>query len=153
MAEERHTFKIFASIILRRDNKVLLMRRFNTGFDDGLYHCVGGGVDGCEPITQAMVREAREELGVKVEPANLKVVHVLHFRGPNRDYEYVNFFAEATEWEGEPQNIEPHKCDDVCWFACDALPATLMPSVKHVIESVGRGVFYSEFGWGDMSEL
>jgi len=141
MGRERYKFPVFASVILRKGDKVLLMRRCKTGFDDGLYHCAGGGVDGCEPITQAIIREADEELGIRLKRDRLKIVHVLHFIGPCNEYEYINVFAQADAWEGEPKIVEPHKCDHLDWFAVDALPETIMPSVKHVIECVNKGVF------------
>jgi len=145
--DDRHRFLVFASVILRKGNKILLMRRCNTGFDDGFFQCPGGGVDGHEPVTQAIIRETLEELGVTLNAPDLRIVHTMHLSGPGRSYEYLNFFAETNKWDGEPTIMEPHKCDGIGWFSLNQLPDTLMPSVKHVIESVGRGVPYSEYGW------
>lgn len=146
MQKERFKIGSFVSLILRKDTKVLLIRRFNTGCEDGMYGCAGGGVDGNEPITQALVREADEELGIKLKREHLNVVHVVH-RKNGLGQEMIGFFIEATAWEGDPYNREPHKCDDLAWFELDQLPDNCQPTFKHVLAMLNKKVFYSEFGW------
>ncbi len=153
MAKERFKLGAFVCLILRKNEKILLIRRSNTGSGDGFYACAGGGVDGDEPITQAMIREADEELGITLKEENLRVVHVIHAkgrqdsRGSLYSTECVGFFLEATEWEGEPRNMEPHKHDDVAWFSLNDLPKNTYPRLRHVLEMLNKNVFYSEYGW------
>lgn len=140
-------FKIvsFVALILRKDGHILLIRRFNTGDGDGLYALAGGGIDGNEPATQAIVREAHEELGITLKKEHLKVVHVLHSK--TNYEEAVGFFIEATAWQGEPQNMEPHKHDDVRWFASDKLPHNTFPALKNILKLIDKNIFFSEHGW------
>lgn len=145
MHKERFKIMPYAVIILRKRKKILLIRRYNTGYGDGFYACAGGGVDGNESITDAVIREAREELGITIKKENLKMVHVLH--GRHTDYEAIGFFIEAFAWEGEPRNVEPHKCDDIGWFDIDSLPENTVAHLKHVLERMKQDSFYSEFGW------
>lgn len=112
----------------------------------GFYAIAGGSLDSAETVRQANAREAFEELGVSIKPEDLKVVHVLHARNET-GAEYINFFMEATKWEGEPMVMEPHKCSNVAWFALDKLPENLMPMHKHVFAMIRQGVMYSEWGW------
>ncbi|MFH1254538.1 MAG: NUDIX domain-containing protein [bacterium] len=147
MARERFKIGAFVALILRKNEKILLIRRFNTGSGDGFYSCAGGGVDGDEPITQAMIREADEELGIRLKKENLKIVHVIHSKQRDGSNESVGFFLEATAWEGEPQNMEPHKHDDVAWFPVNSLPQNTFPRLIHVIKMMDEKVFYSEYGW------
>lgn len=142
---ERFKMISYVSLILRRDDQVLLIRRYQTGSNDGMYALAGGGVDADEPITQAAIREAREELGIRLNKDDLNVLHVLHSK--NTTSETIGFFIEATTWEGEPRNMEPHKCDDVRWIPAKGLPQNTMPHLKHVMEHIDRNIFYSEFGW------
>ena len=51
-------FKLIPSVYLlfRNGDKILLLRRANTGYEDGNYGLVSGHVDGNEPMTVAAAR-------------------------------------------------------------------------------------------------
>jgi 8-oxo-dGTP pyrophosphatase MutT (NUDIX family) len=140
-------FTIHAAVylLLVKDSKVLLLRRFNTGWSDGMYTLVAGHLDGDEPLTAAMCREAREEAGITVKPEDLVFAHVLHRSASDRDY--LDFFFTARLWGGEPHNTEPAKCDNMQWFPLDALPENILPYVKQVITTTKKGTHFSETGW------
>lgn len=145
MAKER--FKIIPSVylILMKDNKILLLRRYNTGFHDGEYSFPAGHLDGNETLTQTMIREAKEEIGIELNPEDLKLVHVMHRKEPKE--ERVNFFFRVKKWRGDPKIMEPHKCDDLSWFEIDNLPDNIIPYISQAIDSFLNNVFYSEYGW------
>ena len=65
-------FPVAVHIFLLRENSVLLLRRAHTGYGDGNYSVVAGHLDGGESVTQAAVREAKEEVGVDLRPADLR---------------------------------------------------------------------------------
>jgi len=140
----RSKFPVAVHLFFLRDNQILLIRRFNTGYEDGNYSVVAGHVDAGETVTQAAIREAMEEVGVVLEPADLQVVHVMNRK--SRD-ERVDFFAVVRHWVGEVTNHEPQKCDDLSWVALDALPDNTIPYVRQAIENYQAGDYYSEFGW------
>lgn len=144
--QERFKMISFVSLILRRGSEVLLIRRFNTGSEDGMYGCAGGGIDANEPVSQALIREASEELGIKLKKEHLNVVHIVHRRN-SMGIETIGFFIEACEWEGTPCNMEPHKCDDLGWFDVNKLPENCQPAFKHVIAKLDQKKFFSEMGW------
>ena len=130
-------------LLLDRD-RILLLRRCRTGYEDGNYGLVAGHVDGNEPASTAMVREAAEEAGVTIAPAALELCHVMHRRS---DRESVGFFFRCRSWSGEPYNREPHKCDDLRWFPTAALPGNTIPYIRRAITLSLAGRPYSEFGW------
>ena len=131
-------------LILIRDGKILLLRRINTGYEDGKYGLVAGHVDEGESITNAAIREAREESGVGIDLHDLFVKTTMHRK---QNDERVDFFFEVTKWSGEIQNAEPHKCDDLRWFPLSDLPLNTIPYIREAIECYQNGIFYSEFGW------
>jgi 8-oxo-dGTP diphosphatase len=132
-------------LFLFKKESVLLARRFNTGYEDGKYSVPAGHIDGNETITQAMIREAKEEIGIRIKPRDLEVVHVMHRHSP--DDERVDFFLVAARWEGEPEIKEPDKCDQLGWFKSASLPANLVPYVRTALERTQQGQSFSEFGW------
>lgn len=132
-------------LVLLDGTKVLLSRRFNTGFEDGNYSLIAGHVDEGESFTQTMIREAEEEAGIIVTPEQVEVAHVMHRK--NSDAVRVNVFFVARQWQGQPEIKEPDKCDDLSWFEMNGLPANVIPYIKQAVESIKNRVFYSEYGW------
>jgi ADP-ribose pyrophosphatase YjhB (NUDIX family) len=145
MQKERFKLVPTSFLILIKGDKILLLRRFNTGHMDGNYSMVAGHLDGNETFIQAAVREAREEAGIEINPEDLSVVHTMHRKCPNE--ERIDIYIKAKKWKGEPKNLEPHKCDDLIWFDFVNLPKNTVPYVKQAIGCIKNKVFYSEYGW------
>ncbi|MFA6119457.1 MAG: NUDIX domain-containing protein [Parachlamydiales bacterium] len=134
-------------LYLEKNNKILLLKRVNTGYEDGNYSLVAGHVEIGEPFSETIIREAFEESGIKIESKNLKVVHVLHRK--SIDSERVDVFFTTDKWEGKIENKEPNKCSELEWFDINNLPKNIVPYVKFVIEKIKQDVFYSEYGWNE----
>lgn len=142
---EKFTVRAAVYLILMKDNKVLLSRRYKTGWMDGMYSLVAGHIDGNEPVGAAMIREAYEEAGITIEKKDLIPNKVLHRK--TEDCEYMDFFFTAKKWIGEPKIMEPNKCDDMEWFPIDALPSNTLPYIRNVIENPNDKVAFIESGW------
>jgi 8-oxo-dGTP diphosphatase len=145
MSNERFTLRAAVYLILIKDGKTLLSRRFNTGWMDGKYSLIAGHLDGNETVFDTMIREAFEEAGIKVAKEDLKPVKVLHRK--SNDQEYMDFFFLAEKWEGELTIKESDKCDDMSWFSIDNLPENILPYVKNVIENYKDAISFIESGW------
>jgi 8-oxo-dGTP pyrophosphatase MutT (NUDIX family) len=124
-----------------------LLRRYNTGYQDGDYSVIAGHLDGGEPIREAAVREAREEVGIEIAVQDLDVVGVMHRRS---DDERIDFFLTASFWAGEVTNAEPDRCDRLAWFGMEELPGNLIPYVRRALDNYRRGKWFDSFGWEDI---
>ena len=151
-AKEQRRFKakIGVFLILEQDDQILMLRRHGTGIEDGLYVVPMGGVDESETPLAAVVREAREEVGIEVRPEDLQFVHLTYRKHTMPDgyvFYQQDLFFRATDFSGKIINGEPEKADDVRFFQKDALPANVSPFIAHALECVKKGIVYSEFGF------
>jgi 8-oxo-dGTP diphosphatase len=144
---KRHTIIPASYLILKKENKILLIRRYNTGFEDGNYSMVAGHVDPGETFTEAMIREAREEAGITLNPSDMKMVHMMHRKSHVDAEERIDAYFLASTWTGELTNKEPHKCDDFSWYTMDSLPENIIPYIRVAIQNVQQHIPYSEYGW------
>ena len=140
----RATFPVTVHLFFFRENEVLLLRRFNTGFRDGEYSVPAGHLDGDETVVAAAAREAEEEIGVRIDTKHTIFSSVMH---RIEDEERVDFFVHVIKWQGEPFNAEPDKCDDLRWADVDQLPANTVPYVKQALRNHLSGVQFDEYGW------
>lgn len=144
MSTERFTMPAAVHLFLRRGNELLLLRRFNTGYEDGSYSVPAGHLDGGEEVKAAAIREAKEECGIDIDPADLEVVGVMHRKSTD---ERIDFFLTARTWTGEIVNAEPEKCDELRWCDLDDLPANVIPYVRQAIHNYRSGKWFDSFGW------
>lgn len=149
MANQRYTLVSAVHLILMDGAKILLLRRYNTGYEDGNYSVVAGHLDGNETVIEAMAREASEEAGLTIQPKDLEVVHVMHRYSvhPKGNSERIDFFLKATRWSGQPTIIEKDKCDDLSWFLPSELPSNVIPYIKEALDHIQRQEFFSVYGW------
>lgn len=134
-------------LILIKDGEVLLSRRANTGYRDGSYSLPAGKVEAGETFTEALVREVKEEIGITLDPKMTEVTHIMHRKSDADGSDRIDIFFTVKGWQGEIENKEPHKCDDLSWFPLDAFPENILPYIKQAIEYTQKGIFYSELGW------
>jgi 8-oxo-dGTP diphosphatase len=129
-------------VLLLRGNEVLLQLRANTGFRDG-YWAVGaaGHVESGESVLAAAIREAAEELEIRIGERDLEPLCAMHRTQATGDPldERVDFFFACRRWNGEPRRVEEHKTADLGWFGLDALPEPVVPHERVVLDGVRRG--------------
>ncbi len=141
---QKERFKIVPAVylVLIKENRILLSRRYNTGYFDNHYSFPAGHLDGKETLKQAMVREAKEETGVTLNVSDLKLIHTMNRKMENN--ERIDFFFTAEKWQGEPKIMESDKCDDLGWFELNDLPDKTIPYIRQAIDSFLSNVNYSE---------
>ncbi len=143
----RHKIVPAVYAIVRKQSQILLIRRANTGYMDGMYSLPAGHVEARESSSSAIIREIKEEIGIDVLVEKLKFVHVTHAMSDNRDHERVHFFFEITQWSGDLHNAEPSKCDELKWFDINKLPPNIAPEVAIVLPLLAKAQYYSEYNF------
>ena len=118
-----------AYVALLRGSEVLLQQRMGTGYMDGHWgFSAAGHVERGESVHAAAAREAFEELGVRIDEADLQPICTVHRRQTKRDSgQRVDFFFAVSAWEGEPTIREPERSGGIRWAALSALPEPLVP--------------------------
>lgn len=147
MTQQRFKCPVAVHLILIENNQILLLRRQNTGFSDGMYSVPAGCIEGEESVTQAMIREAWEEIGLNLKPEWLRVSTILHRKASVHNWESIVLFFMLSQYEGAIENREPEKCDDLRFFPLDKLPENTIPYVRTGIDLSLKGIPFAEFGW------
>ena len=102
------------------DNKILLLERKDTWYENEKYLPPGGNVDEGEDPKNACVRELLEETGIQVDVTKMKLLWNYSNELVGRLFD--NYYYITTEYQGELDNKEPHRHSDVAWFSLDKLP-------------------------------
>lgn len=125
-----------------RADEVLLQLRQSTGFMDGHWAAgAAGHVEADESVIQAAIREAREELGVTLDAADLHPLTAMHRGEPGGPAleQRVDVFFEARRWSGEPHTEEATKSAGLRWYPLDALPEPVVPHELRVLRALAAG--------------
>jgi mutator protein MutT len=139
---KKNRFKITPSVavIIRQEEKILLIKRSGTGWYDEHYALPAGRIEEGESVFKAAIREVYEEVGIALSDESLTICHVTYEKSEN----WVCFVLEATRWEGRPSIKEPHKCTHLEWFSINNLPEKSNPYLKLILEKLSKKDFFSE---------
>lgn len=143
---ERYRSIIDVHVILQRGDEILLLERQNTGYCDGMLHLPSGHLDEGEPIPCGAAREAAEEVGVDIDPADLSLVAVVHHR-QREDLARVGMFFLARKWSGDPIVAEPDKAGNLLWADPRLLPTNTIPYPAESIRAWMSGEQLALHGW------
>lgn len=152
--EERRRAITAVYLLLRKGDTFLLARRCNTGYQDGNYDLPAGHVDAGEVPFMALIREAKEELGITLKTEDLHFVHVnFTVEHDNSHGDRVDFFFEASIWEGELKIMEPDKCDAHVWVGFDELPENTVARIRKVLANIRHKELFSENSLEDLRKM
>jgi 8-oxo-dGTP diphosphatase len=123
--------KVGVGVIVMRDGKVLMHKR-KGDHGGGTWSFPGGHLEYGETPEQRALREVAEECGIAVR--NLR-------RGPytndvheHEGKHYITLFVLADYAGGQPQVLEPEKCERWDWFAWDRMPEPIFLPIRHLRE-------------------
>ncbi len=136
-------------LLLTRQDHVLLALRHGTGFADGQWNLPSGKAETSESAVAAVIREAREEIGIHLTGDEVNFAATVHCRNSDTDIR-VGLFFQATARQsplGAPYNAEPHKCAKIAWHPMAMLPATTMPYSALGVSLYQRKDNFGTTGW------
>lgn len=123
-------------VLVHRAGKILLGRRTGS-HGAGCWSLPGGHLEFGETPQTCACREVLEETGLRLS--------LLH-EGPwvnsvfdDEQKHYITIFMLAEASHGEPQRLEPEKCEGWQWFEPHALPAPLFLPLAQLLEQHGAG--------------
>ncbi len=139
----RHTVPVDVHLILRRDGgsgpEVLLSRRAGPVYASGLWHLPSGHLDPDEDMVEAVIREALEETGVRIQAVYVTAAVTVHHRPPVGSRSRIGVFFEVRRWSGRPEIMEPDRCDGMDWYPLDALPAPMVAYCRAGLDAYRAG--------------
>lgn len=139
--------KIATLGLVIRDGKLLLGEKKKGEIGTGVLSGPGGKLDPGESLTQCLVRETREELGIELDGNALEEVAIIDFYAAGQlDFRVHVFRTDLFTGElTETEDMVPG------WYSLDALPFDRMyEGDRHWMARAVRGekfmadVFYSE---------
>lgn len=136
---------IASYVIFRKNNKIAFVLRQSTSWMNGYYGLPSGKVEKGETFAAAAIREAQEEVGVKITRENLRHVATIHRHSDDSDW--VDVYFKVDTWLGELYNAEPHLHSELAWLDPDNLPENIIPAVRVSLKAVKDGLKFTEIGW------
>jgi 8-oxo-dGTP diphosphatase len=132
-------------VMVVRDNKVLLGRRHDDAekadselHGEGTWTMPGGKLEWHKTFAQGATDELTEE--TSLIPKNLKIISVTDEIIPDKHFVTAGFLC--TEFEGEPQVMEPDEIIKWEWFAFSELPKNIFPASLKIIKNFFANEIY-----------
>ncbi len=140
-ARHHYQASVDVHLLLRRDGRVLLGRRSNTGYGDGAYEPPSSRLDERETVVEAAIRVAAAQAGISLSPSHVTLAHVMHdVSGAGR----IAFFLAADGWEGEPGSACA-SYSDLAWFNAGDLPANMIDRARVAVRNYAAGIGFSTY--------
>lgn len=135
------------NVMFLKEGKVLLSKRANTGWNDGMYCLPGGHCFEGERPRWAAARETLEEVGLDIRPERFEFVCVAARVSGDKEYVAYEFSVELSPDE-IPENTEPDKCSALHWSDPSNLPGNIIDDFRQIInKGYTQSVGYLELGY------
>ena len=125
-------------VLVMRQGRVLLGRRRGS-HGDGYYAAPGGHIEFGESFEETARREVREEAGLEIADLRLLSVGNYIFNREDGARHYIDIDCVCEAATGDPQLMEPEKCEGWDWYDLDDLPGPLFIVTQRMIESLRSG--------------
>lgn len=123
--------KVGLAVFVIKDNKILMHKRKNS-HGNGTWSLPGGHLEYGESLEGCAKRETMEECGIKIK--NLKFADITNDIFEAEKKHYITIFMLAEHDSGEPQILEPEKCERWEWFEWEKLPRPLFLPIENLLK-------------------
>lgn len=124
MVSRSHT--VVVGILGRPGSILLCHRRKDRSWYPDVWDFPGGHVEHGEDPVGTLVRELREELGVRVA-GRLRLVDRWRIADPAED---ISFY-EVAKWRGRPRNLATDEHDEIRWCGLDEALDLALPDPRY----------------------
>ena len=123
----KEMFKSAVHMLIMDNGKVLLQKRKGSKLWAGYYALPAGHIDEGENQYDALVREAKEELDIEIDPKDIENSYVVLRRNffeidGKKLKPYIDYYFEILKYQGTPRIAELDKCDELIWADINNLP-------------------------------
>ncbi|MBV9024867.1 MAG: NUDIX domain-containing protein [Streptomycetaceae bacterium] len=137
---------LFMLLQREEDGRVLLLERTGDTYASGQLCPVSGHLEEGETALAGAIREAEEEVGVRIDPADVVFAHLIHHRNPEGQGR-IGIALVTHRWEGTAYNREPGKHARLVWADPAAPPPRCVPYVAALLAAIVAGAPCSLHGW------
>lgn len=141
MEKEKFLSSVYL-IIKNSNNEILLQRRQGTKLWPGFLALPAGHIDEGENAYDALVREAREELGIEVCVENIVDTFVVNRTNKSLP-PYYDVYFEIDSYKGNIEIKEPEKCSEILWSSIDNLPEDIIDFEREAMLLNQQGIKFS----------
>ena len=143
-------------IVKNVEGKVAFVLRSNTSWMNNYYGLPSGKTEIGESFSEGAVREAKEEIGIDVNPKDITHAITVHryskkggWEKDAEDMEWIDVYFEVKKWTGSVVNAEPHMHSGIAWLDIANLPDNTIPSVNASLKAYADGRRYLEYGYDE----
>lgn len=129
-------------IIRNQNNEILLQRRKGTKLWPGFLALPAGHIDEGENAYDAIVREAKEELGIDISRDNIIDTFVVNRRNKSLS-PYYDVYFEIDNYKNEIKIMEKDKCSELVWCNINNLPEDMIDFEIEAIKNNQNGIKFS----------
>lgn len=129
--ENTPTTKVGIGVMIIKNGLVLLGKRKGS-HGAGEYAFPGGHLEYMESFAECAIRETKEECGIEIQNIKFLFLKNLTEYSP-KHYVHIGLIAD---WKsGNPQIMEPEKCDGWDWYDLNKLPSPIFKTCILSIQS------------------
>ncbi len=141
MTREKFLSSIYL-IIKNKKGEILLQRRQGTTLWPGFLALPAGHIDEGEDPYEAAIREAKEELDIKITKNDISDAFVV-MRKNKSLMPYYDVYFQISNYIGNIKIAEPLKCSELVWKDINNLPNDMIDFEISAINNYLNGIKFS----------